>query len=79
MVGFQYRDMDSPAKIAICSKCNKIFPVMYVHDTCCPSCKQPIFPQDLVYMPNQEDAYNIAQIIVAKKRARELGFDDDDT
>lgn len=79
MAGFEHRDMSSPSKVAICSKCNNIFIAQYIHDSRCPKCRQPIFPQDLVYMPNLEDAYSIAQIIVAKKRARELGFDDDDS
>ena len=30
-------------------------------------------------MPNIEDAYAVAEIIVAKKKARENGFDDDDS
>lgn len=79
MAGFEHKDMSEPSKVAICSNCNNIFVATYIPDWLCPKCKQPIFPQDLVFMPNLEDAYNIAQIIVAKKRARELGFDDDDS
>ena len=78
MVGFSINKMTRSARVAVCPHCDGISIATYLPTMNCPKCNYPLFEQDLVYMPNIEDAYAIAEMMVAKKKAREQGFDDDD-
>lgn len=79
MVGFSIRKGMDTTRIAVCPHCDGISVATYLPSMNCPKCNYPLFEQDLVYMPNIEDAYAIAEIIVAKKKARENGSDDYDS
>lgn len=70
--------MTSPPKVALCPSCDAIMVADYLVDMRCPHCNQPLFEQDLIYMPNIEDAYRLAQMKVVKKRMKAKGLDYDE-
>lgn len=71
--------MAQPSRMYVCPNCDQVGCADYIMDGECPSCHYPLFEPDFIYMPNFQDAYDLAHIRQIKQRAKRLGFDEDDS
>lgn len=80
MSGATISRKQSPSKVVLCPQCDSIMVADYLPEMRCPHCQTPLFEQDMIYMPDIQDAYRIAQMKVTKKRMKARGMDyyDDD-
>ena len=70
---------ENPSKIALCPQCDNIMCADFLPTMNCTKCKYPLFSQDIIYMPDIKDSYEIAHARAMKNIAKRQGFDDDDT
>lgn len=70
--------MGSPTKMYVCNNCDSYGCGDYLFKKECPYCHYPLFENDFIYMPNFNDAYELARLRSIKNKAKKLGFDDDD-
>lgn len=71
--------MEGPSKIAVCPNCDNIMCADYLPSMDCSRCDFPLFSNNLIYMPNLEDAYEIAHEMVQQNIERRLGVQDNDS
>lgn len=71
--------MGAPSKMYVCPNCDNYGCGDYIVDNECPICHYPLFSNDFIYMPNFNDAYDLAVLRALKNKRRKQGFDEDDS
>lgn len=72
------KQMASPSKMFVCPNCDNYGCGDYVFDGECPYCHYPLFSENFIFMPNFQDAYDLAVMRAMKSKRKKLGFDEDD-
>lgn len=79
MSGFgRMTQIGGPSKMYVCPNCDNYGCADYIIDNECPFCHYPLFSEDLIYMPDFKDAYDLAVLRAIKNKAKKKGFDEDD-
>ena len=69
--------MGGPSKMFVCPNCDSYGCADYMFDKRCPYCNYPLFSNDLIYMPDFRDAYDIAKARSLQNKRKKLGFDEE--
>ena len=78
MQGFKsVSHMGGPSQMYVCPNCDGYGCADYLFDKKCPTCSYPLFSNDLIYMPNFKDAYELARARSLQNQRRKAGFDEE--
>lgn len=70
---------NSPSRMFVCPNCDNYGCGDYIVNDECPFCHYPLFSNDYIYMPNFNDAYDLAVWRAIKNKRKKMGFDEDDS
>jgi len=66
------QDITSPSKMFVCPNCDNYGCGDYVVGNECPFCHYPLFSNDYIYMPDFNDAYDLAILRSLENKERKM-------